>query len=116
MDRGVEAGARMRVYIAGPIAGMPNGNEQAFNLRAGELLNAGHEPVNPWDIEPDHTGPCLGEPVPYSSIHGYGCFLRADIEVLMYCDAITLLPGWQDSRGASTEERVARALSLRYIP
>jgi len=107
----------MKVYIAGPIKGMPDGNRAAFKQRAEELLLLGHLPVNPWDIPPDHDiGECIGDPVDHSdSPHRYGCYLRADIEQLMYCDAITMLPGWENSVGACTELGVAMAIGLLTI-
>jgi hypothetical protein len=105
----------VRVYISGPIKGMPDGNKEAFAQRAKELVEKGHEPVNPWDINGDHSGDCIGEPVEHDTVHRYGCFLRNDIRELMYCDAITLLPGWQRSTGATTELQVATAIGLVLI-
>lgn len=106
----------MRVYIAGPMAGIFDGNRQAFKERAEKLRLAGHEPVNPWDIFPeDHTGPCIGGTASNETGHQYGCNLRADIAVMMFCDAVTFLPGWQNSKGASTEEHVARSIGLMEV-
>lgn len=105
-----------RVYIAGPIAGYHDENREAFSDRAKVLRSLGHEPVNPWDIAPDHAeGSCCGRPVPHEPVHRYGCLLREDLRVMMYCDAITLLPGWEESIGASTEEHVARSLGLEVV-
>lgn len=107
-----------RIYIAGPIAGKPDGNRQAFADRANELKAAGYEPVNPWDILPgDHKGPCIGGAVPVElePQHHYGCLLRADIVELMFCDGINLLPGWEDSKGARTEHHVATSIGLPLI-
>lgn len=102
----------MRVYIAGPMAGIPDYNHTAFEQRAKDLEALDHIPANPSGIKPPaHDGPCLGDPVEGRD-HHYGCQLRAGLEMLMYCDAISLLPGWQESRGASTEEHVARSLGL----
>lgn len=106
----------MRVYIAGPIAGKPDGNRPAFEKRARELKALDHVPVNPWDVSPvGHQGDCIGDRVEGEDYHRYGCLLRADIEALMYCDAISMLPGWRESRGASTEEHVARSLGLMIM-
>jgi hypothetical protein len=106
-----------RIYIAGPIAGIEDGNRAAFAKRAEKLKLARFEPVNPWDIPPDHPADvsCAGRLVDHSQTHRYGCFLREDIKVLMTCDGFTLLPGWQDSIGASTEEHVARSMGLPLI-
>lgn len=107
----------MRVYIAGPIAGKKNGNRQAFLERAGILRRLGYEPVNPWDIPGDHgDSPCCnGSPSVNDPDHAYGCMLREDLRIMMYCDAITLLSGWEKSVGASTEEHVARSLGMKVI-
>ena len=105
----------MKVYIAGPIKGMENGNREAFAKRAEELELAGHVPVNPWNIYPNHLGPCIGSVVEHSTEHLYGCFLRADIEILMYCEAISLLPDWERSIGACTEHTIARSLGLKVL-
>lgn len=103
----------MKVYIAGPIAGQVNGNREAFAQRAKELEAAGHEPVNPWDIPPDHdNGDCIGGKVYETSTHEYGCFLRNDLMVMMWCDAVSPLPGWEDSKGAATEMHVAKSIGL----
>jgi hypothetical protein len=117
MDNSTENGTRLRVYVAGPINGYPDGNREAFAKRALQLTELGFEPVNPWNVGAEHDqGPCVGGPAYNTeSPHQYGCYLREDIKVLMYCDGITLLRGWQDSRGASAEEHVARALGLQVI-
>jgi Domain of unknown function (DUF4406) len=106
----------LRVYIAGPIAGMPDGNKEAFLLRVKQLTDAGHEPLNPWDIGAEHEGyECIGEPVEHSTDHLYGCYLRGDIMRMMFCDGISLLDGWENSKGAVTEEHVARSIGLKLV-
>lgn len=108
----------LKVYIAGPIAGKPDGNRPAFAEAAERVRREGHEPVNPWDIPPDHNEDCCpGEPPEHDpeGKHAYGCYLRADIVELMYCQAIMPLPGWEQSKGASTEVHVAMSLGLELM-
>jgi len=104
----------MRVYIAGPINGMLNGNQEAFKLRVEELEARGYEAINPWDVPVDHDGPCTGDPT-MDPVHGYGCFMRKDLEALMTCDAISFLEGWENSRGARVERAVAEILGMQEI-
>jgi hypothetical protein len=42
-------------------------------------------------------------------------YLRLDLAVLAQCDAIAMLPGWEDSRGAKLEYLVARELGCVVI-
>jgi hypothetical protein len=108
----------LRVYIAGPINGKPDGNRPAFSEAAERIRRAGHQPLNPWDVPPDHDGRCCpGEPVEHDpdSGHTYGCYLRADIIWLMFCDAIMFLADWEQSKGASTEAHVAKSIGLPVV-
>lgn len=41
--------------------------------------------------------------------------MRADIKVLVDCDGIALLPGWEKSPGATLEHSIARGLGLRVM-
>ena len=41
--------------------------------------------------------------------------MRVDLAALLTCDAIVLLEGWQQSRGAQLEKTVAEAIGLMVI-
>jgi len=92
----------MKVYIAGPINGKPDGNRAAFKDAATRIEAHGWTPVNPWDI-------------PAENDHEYGCYLRSDIVELMNCDAICFLDDWEQSKGASTEAHVAISIGLKVV-
>lgn len=92
----------MRIYIAGPMSNLPNLNFDAFHNAARALRGEGHDVVNPAEINAD---PCA-------------CWLacmRADIRELVTCDAIYLLQGWEKSRGARLEARIAEGLGFKVI-
>ena len=99
----------MRVYIAGPIAGHPDGNRLAFAATAFDLRVAGHEPVNPHFVPAhSHAGPCPdGLPGGEGMEHTAPCYMRTDIMAMLGCDAIYLLPGWEKSQGARIEYLIA---------
>ena len=92
-----------RVYISGPITGIPDYNRPAFAAAARALENMGHEPVNPHDV------------TPFDPHMDWADYLRNDLIALLGCDAITMLPGAHNSRGAALERHVADALGFPHI-
>ena len=88
-----------RVYICGPMTGYADHNRPAFALAEHDLRQAGYEPVNPHEnglLESDD----------------WGMHMRADIRLLLTCDEVALLPGWQDSKGARVEHALATGLGM----
>lgn len=94
-----------KIYIAGPMTGLPELNFPAFHLAAEWLRGMGHEVVNPAEINPD------------TSMEWHEC-MRADFAQLVTCQCIYLLPGWEDSRGAKLEHHIAERLGMRveFVP
>lgn len=112
-----------RYYVAGPISGLPDVPTETkiarFHRAEAELVARGHEVCNPLTVEIDA---CPGECNPDGHVgqdgvptHSWECFMRHDLRALLLCDGIALLPGWTDSRGATTEVYVASMLGLRTI-
>lgn len=93
---------KRRIYVAGPMTGLPQLNFPAFHAAAAHLRTYGYEVVNPAEINPDH------------SMSWEDC-MRKDIAELVTCAAIYLLPGWERSKGASLEHHVAERLGLHII-
>jgi hypothetical protein len=91
-----------RVYLAGPMTGLPELNFPAFHDAAARLRAHGYEVVSPAEVNPE---PDLE----------WAVCLRRDIPHLCTCDVIALLPGWEKSRGAKLELHIADALGMRRI-
>ncbi len=94
-----------RVYIAGPISGMPDLNFPAFNAAASRLLHLGfvvENPVANWDA-PDPTS------------RSWLDWMRMDLVRMSRVDWLFMLPGWQRSRGATIEHRLASDLGLPIV-
>lgn len=91
-----------RVYIAGPMTGLPEFNYPAFNAAAQRLRALGYQVENPAE-----------NPVPScSSWKGY---MRLGLTQLLQCDVVAMLPNWEDSRGARIEYQLARDLELQVV-
>lgn len=108
-----------RVFISGPMTGMPDWNRAAFADAECMLRKAGaREVYNPAADSP------LGED---SHTHEHW-MLRTlhHLTMLVYCysddgnntphwDMLLLLPGWEDSRGARVERDVAAACGIELV-
>jgi len=89
-----------RIYLSGPMTGLPEFNFPAFHAAAARLRALGLDVVNPAEINAETGG----------DWHDY---LKADIKALCDCTALALLPGWMHSNGAHLELHIALRLGLR---
>lgn len=92
----------MRIYVAGPMSGLPEYNYPAFHAEAARLRSRGFHVENPAD---NPSPPC-------GTWQGY---MRLALAQLVTCQAIALLPGWNNSRGATIEHRLALELGLSVL-
>ncbi len=84
----------MIIYVAGPMRGYPNNNFKAFD-KAKEKLMHFYEVITPADSARQH---------PDAKEHEW---IRRDIEMVLKCDAIYMLNGWERSMGARAEHAIA---------
>jgi len=91
----------MRVYLSGPMAGLPEHSFPAFHSYAEQLRAAGYDVVNPAEI--DNSGKTWE-----------GC-LRTDLREMCTCDTIALMPGWEKSKGANLELHIAHRLGMEVM-
>ena len=87
------------IYLSGPMTGYPEFNFPAFRAEATRLRREGYRVVNPAEHGQDFG-------------NSWADYLRKDIELLLRCDRIHLLPGWADSKGARLEHHIAVELGL----
>jgi len=103
-----------RVYIAGPMSNLPGLNHPAFNAAAQALRDAGFDAVNPVDLNPlpadiDQMCACQRAQI-------WRQCMRRDIAAMVDCDAVVLLPGWTQSKGAWIEHELAEKLGIPVWP
>lgn len=92
-----------KIYISGPIAGYDiEERKLAFLKVQHQLETLGYQPVNPFDN---------GVP---DSEH-WRVHMRADIRMLLDCDAIYMMPAWELSKGCKLELDVASSCGIRVI-
>ena len=91
-----------RIYLSGPMTGLPGNNYPAFDAEAARLRALGYDVVNPAEINVDMDAPW------------HKC-LRDDIRAMLDCDAIALIDGWHDSVGAHLELHIAHRVGMRVV-
>lgn len=109
----------MKFYVGGPMRGIPEFNFPAFNAAADHLRSLGHYVFNPAEKDNERHGKDISK----GNLHGdeklaqveHGFNLRValydDLKfICLEADAIALLPGWRNSKGAMAEARTAYAL------
>lgn len=93
----------MKIYISGKISGLPI-NEVISTFRSAEakIRKFSLTPVSPLD-----------NGLPFEA--QWSDQMGKDIAMLLRCDAIYMLPGWQDSEGATIEYLIARQRRMRIF-
>lgn len=103
------------LYLAGPMTGYKYFNFPAFDEAAGLLRGLGIECLNPAEV--DRSIGVTGENEDGSTGYGdaYHAAMRRDIPLVMRCDGIVRLRGWEASRGARVEATVNEAVGGRVF-
>jgi len=93
------------IYIAGPMSGIVDHNYPAFHSAAQFLRSRGWTVFSPAEINADAIE--TGRP--------WSCCMRKDLAELVKCEAIFMLSGWKESKGATLELHVAERLGMTVI-
>lgn len=91
-----------RIYLSGPMTGLPDYNYPAFNAEADRLRAPGYLVENPAE-----------NPLPADA--PWHLCMRDAIRQMLTCDAVALMPGWQVSRGANVEVELAMHLQMKVV-
>lgn len=89
-----------RIYIAGPMSGLPAMNYPAFNAEADRLRALGFEVENPAE-NPEQES--------------WEAYMRVALRQMLTCDTIALLPGWIHSKGATLERDIAQKVGMTIV-
>lgn len=108
-----------RIYVAGPMQGIPEFNFPRFNAVTACFRSGGHEVFNPAEKDTERHGTNIGAGNMTGDIkeaiakHGFSLrqALSEDCDfICLTANCIVLLPGWEKSNGAMAEHRLAVAL------
>lgn len=96
----------MKLYLSGPMTGLPRSNYPAFEAAANDLRYEGHEVFSPHEFLPE------GKP---SRVDLRRAFAEYSRFICEEADAVILLPGWQASKGAAAEVALAQNCGLQIF-
>ena len=100
-----------RIYISGPMSGVPRDQYLEMFRRAEQSLRSnGYTKV----VNPIRVWVCRW-PWLYRIV-GYRLTLLYDLWMLTRCDLIYKIPGWKESRGANIESCVAYHFKIWSVP
>jgi len=114
----------INVYLAGPMRGIPEFNFPAFFAAEKKLTEMGYFVFNPARKDLERHGDNFAQTNKTGSLEEaakeYGFSLRdaLGIDLKWICqsaDAVAVLPGWENSKGARAEVATAEALGLAII-
>jgi nucleoside 2-deoxyribosyltransferase len=94
---------KSKIYLAGPMTGLPEYNYPAFFAAEQALKERGFAVLNP----ASSFGGDVNLPREY--------YLRSAISMLLQADAVMLLDGWEKSKGAKLEREIAFELGLKVV-
>jgi nucleoside 2-deoxyribosyltransferase len=110
----------MKLYLAGPMRGFPLLNFETFMQYATFLRNCGYEVVNPVEMDmADGLDFTSDETISQTIVRDEAgnisedYYLDRDMELLASCDAVALLPQWENSSGTRREINQAIHLDMR---
>jgi hypothetical protein len=93
----------MVVYISGKVTGLDiEISKQLFQDAETKLIELGYEVINPLKLPNDHD-------------KTWESYMRVCITYLTKCDAIYMIDGWENSKGANLEYYLAYELKLKVI-
>lgn len=114
----------MKIYVAGPMSGIPNFNFPLFDAVTKFFRGYSHEVFNPAERDNERHGVNISADNAEGSIekaaaqHGFSLRQALEDDTRWICqnaEAIALLPGWEKSKGANAEKALAEALGVQVF-
>lgn len=112
------------IYVAGPMRGIPEFNFPEFHSVTDKLRGLGWTVFNPAERDNEHHGTDIsagneeGCELKAAEEHGFNLREALGADLAWICaeaDAIYMLDGWSNSKGATAERATAVALGLLVL-
>lgn len=104
---------KKKLYLAGPMSGIPYFNYPAFHRAAAELRAAGYIVYSPAEADVDWSvGNETGDETKLEGFDRRKTLAESIYWILKEADGVAVLSGWYSSKGAKLEVDVADAVSL----
>lgn len=102
----------MRLYVCGPMSGLPEFNYPAFHEAEESLVKVGYEVSNPAKIDDVHKRDTDCAICGDGEAHDWSWYMRRAVTMLAEADGAAILAGWQRSRGARVEVDLAKTFIM----
>jgi Domain of unknown function (DUF4406) len=100
-----------KVYLAGPMRGIPDFNFPQFNRSAEVLRSRGYEVFNPAEKGLEKDAEAMQESLAFRR----KVFALDTGWICEHADMVALLPNWWRSKGAIAEKALAEAIGLTHM-
>lgn len=102
----------MKIYVAGPMTGIPEHNLPAFSAATKRLRKEGHVAFSP----PEEDIKIFGSIENAMKYNTYRNAMKTDLNwILDNAEGIYLLKGWENSKGTAVELALANLLKLEVM-
>ena len=98
----------MKLYLAGPMTGVPDRNVAAFNDAATRLRAVGYDVFNPAEL----VSNLVFAPTGKTARDRRQALLEDTTYICSEAEGLAMLPGWEQSKGAVAESALGVALGL----
>ena len=115
----------MKIYLAGPMRGLPEFNFPAFHRYAAQLRAEGHTVFSPAEKDIERAGGvdisrgnATGSLAQLEKQHGFSArvAIADDLDfICRHAEGIAMMPGWQNSKGATLEHLAAQFCGIEII-
>lgn len=106
-DISEEATIKDSIYLSGPMTGIPHYNYPYFQHVWLAITDTGATCLSPHHVD---GGDQVGE---NTAPQPYGYYFRKALRMMLVCEKIVMLPGWEDSKGATMELAAARLCGMK---